>query len=102
MEYGELTMYDEIQNIKSFLNIDMSPRVITLQSRIKIVLFLCMAMSMIPHCGIFVGHMSDVNSCKFHPNESYLVTGGEDCTARLGDLHLELLDKFVTMHLPVM
>ena len=35
---------------------------------------------------IFVGHMSDVNSCKFHPNESYLVTGGEDCTARLWDL----------------
>lgn len=35
---------------------------------------------------IFVGHNSDVNSCKFHPNESYLLTGSDDCSARIWDI----------------
>ena len=35
---------------------------------------------------IFVGHNSDVNSCKFHSDELYILTGSEDRSARLWDI----------------
>ncbi|KAJ3295779.1 Transcription initiation factor TFIID subunit 5 [Borealophlyctis nickersoniae] len=48
---------------------------------------------------IFAGHLSDVDTVKFHPNCNYVLTGSSDKTARLWDIQRGSCVRLFTKHL---